>query len=145
MLQGSSWSLKLIIKRSSWADVWLHSNASKCVCFIQPQYSQHASHPHSQGAAAELAHQCCHRWAEKGPRAGNSQEFNSRFPWALELVTNRSYSIAMKSLLPDFVLTLPCHSHHPCTSLLCSLQGHCIHQPPRNQLYRHTADMLLHL
>jgi len=39
MLQGSSWSLKLIIK-SSRADVWLRSHASKCTCFTRPWYSQ---------------------------------------------------------------------------------------------------------
>lgn len=39
MLQGSSWSLKLIIK-SSRADVWLWSHASKCACFTRPCYSQ---------------------------------------------------------------------------------------------------------
>lgn len=105
MLEGSSWSLKLIIK-SIRADVWLQSHAIKRVHFVQPQHSRatrFASPPlstepglgwHTSGQGRQVSGKGSQGWKKS----------NGEFPWA---APSPNPSTAVRRPSPGSVLTLP--------------------------------------
>ena len=134
MLQGSSWSLKLIIK-CSWADVQLQSNANKCVCLVQLRYSR------ATWFASPFPRSRC--WAGTSTLPGQAGE-QKRVP-GLERVKQLSFpghrqnrwqarTIPQRRAAPRRAPCWPCQLPFtsPCATLpmpCCSWQGDRLPQP----------------